>query len=291
MAQITIELIKELREKTLVGMMDCKKALIEADGNIEKAIELLRKKGADVAAKRAGNATNNGRIESLVNETGTIGAMVQINCETDFSAKTDELVGFAKKITEHVLSHKDATTENINEQKIETTGLTVTQMLEDVISKIAEKITVGNIARFQTESGIINTYVHAGSILGIMVELEVIGKTSQNTPALKDLAKDIGMQIAVTNPISIDSSTLDPVIIEKEKEVFAHQLRANGKPENMIEKIMFGKLKKYYQEVCLVSQAYIKNDKTTIEAHINEVAKANGATVKVKQFKRFGIGR
>jgi elongation factor Ts len=290
MAKVTMELVKELREKTQVGMLACKNALIEADGNIEKAIELLRKKGAAVAAKRADNATDNGRIEAMINDEGTTGTLVEISCETDFSANTDAMKSFTTTVATVVMGNESAADKNvILEQTPKNGKLTISQMLEELISKIAEKITISNIARFETKSGIVNAYVHAGSTLGIITELEVTEKT--DIKKLMELAKDISMQIAVTNPLSVDSSQLDETTIAKEKEVFAEQLKTKGKPENIIAKIVEGKMKKYYEEVCLLNQKYIKNDKITIAQHIEEIAKEINTKIEVKQFKRFKIGK
>jgi|SaaInlLV_10m_DNA_2_1039722.scaffolds.fasta_scaffold07456_2 elongation factor Ts len=292
MTKVTMEMVKELREKTQVGMMDCKRALIEADGDMEKSIELLRKKGSAVAAKRSGNATENGRIEVSINDAGTAGAMVEVSCETDFSANTDAMKDFGKTIANYVLTHaEDADTQKILDAKIESKGLKVSEFLEELISKITEKITISNITQLSSETGIINAYIHAGSTLGIMIALDVEGKTSENTPKLMELAKNICMQIAVSNPLSIDPSQLDATTIEKEKDVLTAQLQAAGKPENIIEKIMIGKMAKYYEEVCLLNQKYIKEDKTTIAKHIAAVAKETSAKITVKEFKRFSIGK
>jgi len=292
-----MELIKELREKTQVGMMDCKKALILAEGDLEKAIEILRKKGASVAAKRAEHATDNGTVSSFISPDGKVGALLEIGCETDFSANTDDMKNFAKNVCEHIINvaqccPKECEPECLLEQKFfNDDQKTIKMLLDELIAKISENIKISRCVRFDAENGIVCSYIHSGSTLGTMIELEVEGLNDSNKSGIEKLGKDICMQIAVTNPLAIDSSTVDPEILEKEKAILVEQLKASGKPEEMIDKIMVGKINKFYQEVCLIKQKYIKDDKTSVEQQIKNVAKELGCTVVVKQFKRFSIGK
>ncbi|MBD3273004.1 elongation factor Ts [Candidatus Dependentiae bacterium] len=294
MAKITMELIKELREKTQVGMMDCKKALQEADGDIDKAIELLRKKGAAVAQKRAGNETNNGHIESCLSPDNKKGVLLKVSCETDFSANTEDMKNFSQEICKHILNKETKDIESLlNESLFENEKITVQQRLEELISRIAESIKTEKFVYLKTnENGLINSYIHPGANLGVIIEL-IADKTidEKNKNRVKELAHDICMQIAVTNPLSIRPEELDKSLLRKEQEVIREQLISSGKPENMIDKIMQGKLKKYYEEVCLENQRFIKDDKKTISQIINEVSKETDLNIKIKQFARFTVGK
>lgn len=287
-----MDMVKLLREKTQVGMMDCKKALEEASGDMEKAIEILRKKGTAVAAKRAENVTNNGRIECFIAPDYSVGALVEIACETDFSAKTPNMEMFANDAAQVLARHPLSTADAILAQKsITNPSITVNDHLNDLIAKIAEKIQLNNIARFHVEAhGVVNTYIHPGSTVGVMVELTA-EKPCEKKDELATIARDICMQIAVNKPIAVAPKDLDPALIEKEREIAKELLKTSNKPANVIEKIIDGKINKFYEEVCLTHQAFIKNDKVTIKQHLEEVSKKLNNIITVKQFIRFGIGR
>ena len=294
MAKITMELVKELREKTQVGMMDCKKALTEANGNIEKAVELLRKKGAAVAQKRAGNATDNGHIESCLSDDNKKGVLLKVSCETDFSANTSNMKSFAKEVCQHVLNKETSDVQTLlDEAFFEDANITIGQKLEDLISKIAESIKAEEFVMLKTDAnGLINSYIHTGANLGVMIELRADkGINGSNKDKVKQLAHDICMQIAVTNPLAIRPEELDKSTLEKEQDVIREQLIAAGKPENMIDKIMQGKVNKFYEDVCLMNQKFIKDDKKTITKVIDEVSKETGLNIKIGQFARFAIGK
>lgn len=294
MAKITMDLIKELREKTQVGMMDCKKALQEADGDIEKAVELLRKKGAAVAQKRAGNATDNGHIESCLSDDNKKGVLLKVSCETDFSANTQDMKDFAKDVCQHILEKESSDVENLaNEALFNDSGLTIAQKLEDLISKIAESIKTEEFVMFKTDSkGFVNSYIHPGANLGVMVEIGADKEIDTNAAQeIKKASHDICMQIAVTNPLAINPEELDKSVLEKEQEVIREQLLNAGKPENMIEKIMQGKLNKFYEDVCLNNQKFIKDDKKTIKNVLDEVGKNSGLKLEIKKIARFSVGK
>jgi len=298
MAKITMELIKELRDKTQVGMMTCKTALIESEGDIEKAIEILRKKGASVAAKRASHATNNGTISVHISPDSTIGALVEIGCETDFSANTPDMQTFAKTVGEHLAGIPECCQDRcepeclIKQTLFNDKNKTIKSLLDELIAKIAENIKISRCARFDVaKEGLVNAYIHPGATLAAMLELEVEGLNDTNKETLARLAKDLCMQITVTNPLAITPAELDPQAITKEENFIKEQMKdAANKPPEILEKILTGKMNKYYEEVCLTKQKYIKQDKITIAKHIQAVAKETGCTITVKQFKRFAIG-
>ena len=300
MANITLKQIKELREKTQVGMMDCKKALIDADGDMEKAIEILRKKGAAVAAKRADKQAIHGIIEDYISDDNKIGCLVKLNTETDFSANTQDAKNFTKQLAKHIATAKPMYIEGednnaLLNQKLEEKNLTVKECLNELIAKITENIKVGDFARFEIkENGIVNAYIHPGSTLATLVEIETDKPVELDKAAgqkIKQLAHDVCMQIAVTNPVSIDSSQIQHENLETERKIAREQLIEAGKPEKIIDKILEGKMRKYFEEVCLIEQPFIKDDKTKIKQYIAQVEKDTGIKIQIKQFKRFAIGQ
>ena len=292
MSTITTDMIKQLREHTQVGMMDCKKALEEANGDFDKAVELLRKKGAAVAAKRAENVTNNGTIQTFVTSDFTQGSLIEISCETDFSANTEAMQVFGKNIAQTVIDTKPTDLEALIATKMSNDKLSIKDKLEELIAKISESIKVKRFVRFVVEKfGIVNAYIHPGSTLGILIHLETDKDGSAHKPALAQLAKEICMQIAVNKPLCISSTELDSTTLDKEREIIRAQLATSGKPEAVIEKIMVGKIEKFYEDVCLLNQKFIKSDKLNVGQHIAEVGKSLGLTITVKQFSRFAIGK
>ncbi|MCB9493505.1 MAG: elongation factor Ts [Epsilonproteobacteria bacterium] len=293
MSKITMDLVKELREKTQVGMMDCKKALTEADGDLEKAIELLRKKGAAVAAKRSENTADNGRVEGYVADDFTSGSLVHVTCETDFSANTTDMQNFGQAIAQHINEKNPADVEALNKQPMfNNEAMTVQDQLNELCAKICENIQVGSFVRYQVEgNGVVNNYIHAGSTVGALVELATDKPVGEHAQTVAQAAKDICMQIAVTKPMCITPDQLDSSVVEKERDIAREQLKASGKPDNILEKIIDGKLKKFYQDVCLLHQAFIKDDKKSIEEYLKEIGRTTGLNISIKRFVRFGVGR
>jgi len=295
MTKISMDLVKVLRDRTQVGMMACKNALEEAGGDMEKAVELLRKKGAAVAAKRSDNATDNGRIESHIGLNFHEGSLVEVACETDFSANTQDMKTFAQDIAHHIVSKNPDSVNGLMEQPLFNSpnpNVTVQSKLEELIAKICESIKVARFVRFQTDAkGFINTYIHPGSTVGVIIEIATDKETSGSIEKLKELTRDLCMQIAVTTPHAVKPEDLDKKLIEKEKEVITEQLKQSGKPDAMISKIMTGKLQKFYQEVCLLNQSFIKNDKLSVQQHIDAIGSELGMKISVTKFLRYSIGR
>ena len=291
---MSLELLKELREKTGIGMLDCKKALTEANNDIEKAIELLRKKGMAVAAKRADNATNCGSVAAFLKPDHSGVCLVQMSCETDFSANTTDMKQFATSAAQSILeSGKELDAEEALNLPLAGTTLSVKVGLEGLIAKIAESIKITRFATCSaTPTGVVNAYIHPDNSIGVVASIEA---DKQLSGAARDTvlqaAKDICMHAAVTNPIAIDSTGLDAALIAREKDIVSEQLKESGKAPKKIEKIAEGKLAKYFEDVCLLNQKFIKNDKLTIEQHLAAVSKEVGATLKVNKLARFAIGR
>ncbi len=277
--------VKELREKTGAGMMDCKKALEEANGDFEKAVELLRKKGASVAAKRAERTANEGIVLTRVFNNGKTGAILEVNCETDFVAKSDDFVNFTNFVMDVVVNNKPADVSSLME--ITKDGKKVIDELNAIIGKIGEKIEVSRFAVDNTVNGEIVDYVHAGSKLGVLIEAENV--PSDKTNVFEPVLKDIAMQVAAMRPLSIYRDEVDKTLIEKEVEIYKELARKEGKPEQILEKIALGKLNKFYEENCLFEQAFVKDNTKKIGGLIEEFNKANSAQVKLIKFRRFHL--
>jgi len=287
MAQVSMDLVKKLRKKTHVGLMDCKKALEEANGDIEKAIELLRKKGAAVAAKRAEYAVENGRIEAYVSDNFKKGSLVEVACETDFSAKTDDMKQFALKAAKLATNNQTE-----DHKKLLEDNKDLNDFYNELLAKISERIEISKIAHFSvSEHGVVNHYIHPGSTIGVMIELATEHDASNHIDALKSIARDICMHVAVMNPPFKDPESIDEDTLNKEREIIKEQLLKSGKPENIIEKIMVGKINKYYEKNCLIKQKYIRNEDLTIEKYLKEHSDKIKNNISIKHFVRFSIGR
>lgn len=255
---ISLELIKDLRERTGAGMADCKTALAESDGDLEKAIEILRKKGIAKAAKRSDRETSEGLVKLATNDQQTEGYIVELNAETDFVVRSDGFQQFADKLINFIRDTKSADLEALLASKFEQGS--VREDLEALSSVVGEKLDIKRYAKLSS-NGSVAGYSHAGGRIGALVALDQAGQT--------DLARDIAMQVAAVNPKYVTPEEVPADELAREKDIYAEQLRKEGKPEEMIEKIMAGKVNKYYEEVCLVKQEYIKDDSKKVEAVLN----------------------
>ena len=274
---ITAQEVNKLRQMTGAGMMDCKKALTEAEGDFEKAVDLLRKKGQKVSASRADRETKEGVVVTHVNEDSTEGIILSLTCETDFVAKNDEFGAFANEILNIAVKNNSQSVEDIHAVAYE--NITVGDKIVEMTGKIGEKIEISHFARVQGES-VVN-YIHSNGKLGVLVSL----KNGKGTE-VEDAGKDVAMQIAAMNPVAVDKDGVDASVVEREIEVGKEQARAEGKPEEMLEKSALGKLNKFYKENTLLSQAFVKDNSLTIAQYLDKVSK--GLTV--TEFKRISIG-
>jgi len=288
MAKITAAQVKALREKTGAGMMDCKKALVEANGDEEKAIEILRKKGLSKAAKKADRNAAEGRVEISITPDFKKGSIVEVNCETDFVAKTDEFVEFTEDIVKTVNANDIADVDNL--MKASFGEGTFEEELKVKIAKIGENIVVRRMATITApENGIVNGYIHAGGRVGVLVAAAC--DKAETCEAIKDTLKDIAMHIAAMKPTYLNPDAVPAEVIEKEKDIAKAQLLKEGKPENVIDKIISGKIKKFYQDVCLTEQEYVKAEKKeNVAEALNKAAKAAGGSAKLVDFVRFEVG-
>ena len=283
----TAQDVKKLREMTGVGMMDCKKALAESDGDMDKAVEWLREKGLAAAAKKSGRIAAEGVVNAVV-ENG-VGAIVEINAETDFASKSDKFMEFVNDVTSVILKDAPADMDALKACKYPGSDLTVEATLPEKILVIGENIQIRRFARFDT--GVTVAYTHMGGRIGVLVNMEVEGIAAD---AVTELGKDICMQIASMNPSFRDKSDVAPEVLEKEKEiqlaVMANDPKMANKPEKVREGIVMGKLNKYYEENCLLQQAFVKENKISVEKHIEAVAKELGGSIKLVAFVRFEKG-
>ncbi len=273
---ITIQMINDLRATTNAGMMDCKRALQDTDGDMEAAIKILREKGLSIQVKRADKESKEGIITAAQGDNGTWG-MAELNCETDFVGKTDRFIAFAKDLAVKVA----AGDENIAEtQKDELMGL---------ISATGENLKINRCARFVPEANsVVESYIHMGGKVGVLVEVACTKAETKTAEAFTQLVHDLCLQIAAASPRCLTSDEVPQADIDTEKEVYATQMA--GKPANMIEGILKGKLKKFFSEICLIDQAFVKEPKMTITDLIKAAEKATGDTIEVKRFKRFQLG-
>ena len=286
MAEISASMVMELRKMSGQGMMDCKRALQDAEGDIDEAMTILRKKGLATLEKRAGRETSEGLVICKSGEDGKVIALATLCCETDFVAKNDDFKATAEKMSEYAMACAvDEGADNLLNTEMD--GKTFNDILTETVSKTGEKTQVGDYARFRVDgAGLIGTYIHFNSKVGSMVQIE----TSDDSLAdgLKQTAVDIAMHITAIKPMGLDKESLDPAVLEKEKSIFADQ--AKNKPENIIEKIVEGKMNKYYSENCLTEQAFVKDDSKSIAEFLEEAAKAAGGTATIKRFVRFEVG-
>ena len=273
MAEITASLVKELREKTGAGMMDCKKALAETGGDLEKAIDFLRTKGLADAAKKSGRVAAEGLVVTYLSDDLKNGAIVEVNCETDFVAKTDDFINFSNAICKLVADKKPADMDALLALDFE--GATVEKTIAEKVAKIGENIRVRRFAQYDA-SCMLEAYIHAGGKIGVLVEFDKV------TNADKELIRDIALHICAANPLCVSDKDLDPQVIAHEKEIYVQKAKESGKPDNIIEKIVEGQVNKFKQESCLVSQKFVKNPDESI-------AKLLGDKVVVR-FTRFQLG-
>jgi elongation factor Ts len=278
--QISAADVNKLRQQTGAGMMDCKKALTETNGDFEAAIDFLRKKGAKVAASRQDRESNEGVVIARTSADGKRGVIIELNCETDFVAKNAEFVAFANAIANEAVENKPASLEALNQLPIdiETGRITIGEATIEKTGKIGEKIGVSKYEVIEGEKVI--AYVHGNFRLGVLVGL------SANVASADEAGKDVAMQIAAMNPVAIDKDGVDATTIERELEIAKDQIRAEGKPEEMVEKISLGKLNKFYKDSTLLNQEFVKDPSKNVSQFLDSVSK--GLTVTA--FKRVALG-
>jgi elongation factor Ts len=288
MAEITAALVKELREKTGAGMMDCKKALAETAGDTEAAVDWLRKKGLAAAAKKSGRVAAEGLVGVAAN--GLVGAAIELNAETDFVARNDAFQGAVTAVTKLALD-SNGDIESLKATAYPGTGRTVAEELTHLVATIGENMNLRRIAKLEVKDGIVASYVHSALVpglgkIGVLVALESTGDKAK----LADLGKQIAMHVAAARPEALDVADVSTANLDRERAVLVEQARASGKPENIIEKMVEGRIRKYYEEVVLLEQLYVIDGETKIRKVVEAAAKDVGAPVALTGFVRFQLG-
>lgn len=274
MAEITAALVGELRRMTNAGLMDCKKALTETNGDLDAAVDVLRKKGVATAAKKAGRAANEGVIAHYIRPDGKQGLLVEVNCETDFVAKNEVFQEFCNEVAKTLVEQPDADFEAIRTAQV---------------TKVGENIQIGRHKTLEVDgSGMVAAYIHTGAKVGVLAEVGCSKDDTTSQEAFKSLVKDITLQIAAANPAAVSRESVDPELIAKEKEIAAEQFK--DKPAQAVEKIVEGKMEKFFQGICLIDQGFVKNGELTVKEHVANVSKELGDEITIRRFLRFQVG-
>ena len=289
----TAQDVKTLREKTGVGMMECKKALTEANGDMDKAIDYLRERGLAAAQKKATRIAAEGVVLSYADDAAKKGVVIEVNSETDFVAKNEKFVNFVTDCAKTIIETGVSTVEELNAAEYMGTGRTVTETLNDLILAIGENM---KIRRFEVMEGNLATYVHAGGSVGVMVSFDVADEAKVATAEFKEMGKNVAMQIAAMSPAYLDEAAVPAEVIEHEKSILASQMKENpkmaSKPDAVLAKIAAGKMGKYYKENCLVDQEFVRSDlfQGDVKGYVNSVAKELGTEIKINGFIRMTRG-
>lgn len=300
--EITAQMVKELREKTGIGFNKCREALINSEGDLQKAIDHLRKKGLETAAKKSGRETRDGLVRVATNDTATIGAMLEVNCESDFVARNEAFQALTQNIIDQIISMNDlgSVTPADSDKGIETLlaakyvaddSQTIDAALKAIIAKIGENMRMRRMARFDLggQTGYIGTYIHMGGKMGVMVESHCGKPETASNEKLHALVKDLCMQVAATNPVCVSREQMPAEIVEKEREIYTEQVK--GKPADVINKIVEGKLNKLlYAEKCILEQPFVKEPKQTIKALVEATSKELGDEISIIRFARYELG-
>ena len=286
MAEVTAALVKELRERTNAGMMDCKKALVASEGDMDKAIDWLREKGLAQAAKKASRIAAEGVVTKYLTPCGCTGVIVEVNCETDFVAKTDNFLAFANNVAKHIAKANPADVEALMAQKfIDDESKTIEDLVSEATVAIGEKISVRRFVRYQTE-GVVDAYIHLGGKVGVLVEVATDEKGKESDD-VKQFAHDLALQIAAAKPEAVRREEVDPEKLNKEREIQRAKFLEEGKPEKIVDRIVDGQIEKYYKDVVLLDQQFVKDGDKTIKSLMAEISKQTGAPLDIVRFARF----
>lgn len=288
MAEITAALVKQLREMTDSPMMECKKALVEAEGDIDKAVDVLRTRGIAKSVKKAGRETNEGAVAAYVSADGKIGALAEVKCETDFVSGTDKFKTLAAKVAQAAAEAAPADNDALKAAEID--GETVEAIIQNGIATMGENMTLTRFVRRQVEAGAISSYIHMGGKIGVLVEFTFDKPETAEADSFKTLAHDVAMQVAAAKPICAVREDMPQDVVEHEMTIYRSQAAESGKPEAIQEKMALGRLEKFYKESTLVDQEFVKNPDVTISQYVAEVSKKLDDTIAVKGFSLFILG-
>lgn len=292
---VTAEMVKDLRERTGAGMMDCKRALTETDGDVERAIELLRERGLATAAKKAGRTASEGLVAAYVAADSRVGAVVEVNCETDFVARNEEFRDFTTEVAETIaqgnLPEASGSGEAVAGLAMKRAGETVRERLTALIAKIGENMAVRRYARFAVDGpGRVDSYIHLGGRIGVLIEAGASSDPVAASEAFRQTLRDLAMQVAAAKPEYVRRSEVPAAVVERELAIYRSQAANEGKPAQIQDRIAQGKLEKFYKEVCLLEQPFIRDPDRTVEAMVKEREKEAGGTIEVRRFVRFERG-
>jgi elongation factor Ts len=291
MAEISAKTVMDLRAKTNAGMMDCKKALAEAGGDMDKAEEILRKKGITKMEKRTDRISKEGVVHALLSECGRNGVLLEVNCETDFVAKNEGWRGFVSEITTHTLESSAATVDELLSESYSKGGGTVDEVVKVKGAETGEVTVLRRFVRFSgAENSAVATYLHLGGRIGVMIEVKAGKAETLSADAFKTLLKDVTMHIAAANPEFLERSEVPESVVAKEKEIYAESDRLKGKPAAALEGILNGMLNKFYSQVCLLEQGFIKDPDKSVGDLVAATGKELGDTLTIQRFARFAVG-
>ena len=291
MAEITASMVKELRECTGAGMMECKKALSEAEGNLDTAVDILRTRGLAALAKKSGRATNEGTIAAFVSADSKIGVLVEVNSETDFVGRNEEFTSFAAEVAEHIAASEPDNVEHLMTQELSGRGITVEGLLGEKVTKLGENMGVARFVREEVMgSGAVATYIHGGGKIGVLVVVGFNKAETAENPTFKSFARDVAMQVAAASPMFTRREDADQATVDHEMSIYKAQAAESGKPESIQEKIATGRLEKFFKEVALVEQPFVKNPDQTVMQYAAETSKAVGDELTIIGFERFTLG-
>lgn len=287
MAEITAAMVKQLREQTGAGMMDVKRALTEANGNMEEATKILRMKGLASAAKKAGRVAAEGAVVATVE--GKVGVLVEVNCETDFVGRTDQFRQFAEEVAKLIAKSKANTVEELGNEKWTGSNETVAQKTHSMVATVGENITIRRFVRYEAApNAALGTYIHAGGKIGVITE--VVAQSGNPSDKSNELAREVAMHVAAAEPRFLSRTEVTQKDLDTERDIAREQAAKSGKPANIVEKMVTGKMEKFYGEACLLEQPYIRDDKSTVTQHIEKSGKEHGCKYVVTRFTRYKLG-
>jgi elongation factor Ts len=291
MAEITASMVKELRECTGAGMMECKKALTEADGSLDAAVDILRTRGLAALAKKAGRATDEGTVAAYVSDDSRVGVLVEVNCETDFVGRNAEFTGFVASLAEHIGTNAPDDVDVLKVQTVADRNITVEEVFGEMVGRLGENMGIARFVREEIDgTGAVATYVHGGGKIGVLVTYAFTKPETAADPAFVAFSRDVAMQVAAANPIRTRREEFPAEMIEHELSIYKAQAAESGKPEAIQEKMAHGRLEKFYKEQALLEQQFVKNMDITVDQYTKETSKATGDSIEVVGFERFNLG-
>ncbi|MYA95786.1 MAG: elongation factor Ts [Nitrospinae bacterium] len=280
--EVTAQMVKELRTRTGAGIMDCKEALKENEGNFEEAVRYLREKGLSSAAKKAGRAASEGQIYASLGEDGRMGVIVEVNCETDFVARTEDFQALLGTVADHV---NDNGGDDLAEALKEVTTEAIAKLGENIVVARGERVVLGD-----NDSGKVVSYIHPGGRIGVLLDLRCETSEKAGDAALGETARDLAMHIAASSPQFLSEDQVPEVVLQSEREILLAQQKDSGKPENILEKIVEGRINKYKKEICLLDQPFVKDTDKTVQAYLKDRSAELGEEIRVSSWTRFQLG-